>query len=112
MDTLVIGPAGEKGVLYACIMAGWDHAAGRTGLGASMGAKNLKAVVLKAEPKKEKMTPAQADVMREYVSRMKRSASRYHEFSTWGSSYDIMETHNMGMLGARNYQDHRLDNVN
>ncbi|MEK6195379.1 MAG: aldehyde ferredoxin oxidoreductase, partial [Deltaproteobacteria bacterium] len=28
MDTLTIGPAGENGVLYACIMAGWDHAAG------------------------------------------------------------------------------------
>ncbi len=111
MDTLAIGPAGEKGVLYACIMAGWDHAAGRTGLGASMGAKNLKAMVLKAEPKKEKMTPEQADVMREYVSRMKKSVSRYREFSTWGSSYDIMETHKMGMLGARNYQDHQLENV-
>ena len=111
VDMLAIGPAGENGVLYACIMAGWDHAAGRTGLGALMGAKNLKAVVLEAEPKKEKMTPDQGDVMREYVSRMKKSATRYREFSTWGSAYDIMETHRMGMLGARNYQDHRLDNV-
>jgi aldehyde:ferredoxin oxidoreductase len=41
IDILTIGPAGENGVLYACIMAGWDHAAGRTGLGALMGAKNL-----------------------------------------------------------------------
>ena len=40
VDMLTIGPAGEKGVLYACIMAGWDHAAGRTGLGALMGAKS------------------------------------------------------------------------
>jgi aldehyde:ferredoxin oxidoreductase len=54
IDMLTIGPAGEKGVLYACIMAGWDHAAGRTGLGALMGAKNLKAIVLQAEPKIEK----------------------------------------------------------
>jgi len=111
MDTLAIGPAGENGVLYACIMAGWDHAAGRTGMGAAMGGKNLKAMVIKAEPKKEKMTPAQADLIREYVSRMKKSVSRYREFSTWGSSYDIMETHKAGMLGARNYQDHQLDKV-
>ena len=110
-DTLVIGPAGEKGALYACIMAGWDHAAGRTGLGAVMGAKNLKAIVLKAESKKEKMTPEQAGIVREYVSRMKKSVARYKEFSAWGSSYDIMETHKMGMLGTRNYQDHHLDNV-
>jgi len=110
-DTLVIGPAGENGALYACIMAGWDHAAGRTGLGAVMGAKNLKAIVLKADPKKEKMTPEQAGIVREYVSRMKKSVSRYQEFSAWGSSYDIMETHKMGMLGTRNYQDHQLDKV-
>ena len=111
MDTLTIGPAGENGVLYACIMAGWDHAAGRTGLGAAMGGKNLKAMVIKTKPKKEKMTPEQAELIREYVGRMKESVSRYQEFSTWGSSYDIMETHKAGMLGARNYQDHQLDNV-
>ncbi len=111
MDTLTIGPAGENGVLYACIMAGWDHAAGRTGLGAAMGGKNLKAMVIKTKPKKEKMTPEQAELIREYVGRMKESVSRYQEFSTWGSSYDIMETHKAGMLGVRNYQDHQLDNV-
>jgi aldehyde:ferredoxin oxidoreductase len=110
-DTLVIGPAGEKGALYACIMAGWDHAAGRTGLGAVMGAKHLKAIVLKAEPNKEKMTADQADVIREYVGRMKKSVSRYRKFSKWGSAYDIMETHNVGTLGTRNYQDAQLDNV-
>ena len=111
VDTLIVGPAGEKGVLYACIMAGWDHAAGRTGLGAVMGAKNLKAIVFRAEPKKEKMTRGQADIIRQYVGRMKKSASRFREFSTWGSSYDITETHKMGMLGARNYQDHQLEDV-
>ncbi len=111
IDMLTIGPAGENGVLYACIMAGWDHAAGRTGLGALMGAKNLKAIVLQAEPKKEKMTAGQADVIREYVRRMKKSVSRYKDYSTWGSSGDIIETNQMGMLGTRNYQDYQLDNV-
>ncbi len=40
-----IGPAGEKGVLYATIMNEKHRAAGRGGLGAVMGSKNLKAVV-------------------------------------------------------------------
>lgn len=40
-----IGPAGEKGVLYATIMNDKHRAAGRGGLGAVMGSKNLKAVV-------------------------------------------------------------------
>lgn len=42
-----IGPAGEKLVLFATVMNEKDRAAGRSGLGAVMGSKNLKAVVVK-----------------------------------------------------------------
>jgi aldehyde:ferredoxin oxidoreductase len=42
-----IGVAGEKRVRYACVMNDTDRAAGRTGLGAVMGAKNLKAVAIR-----------------------------------------------------------------
>ena len=45
--TVCIGPAGERGVLFASIMhdGRGGRAAGRTGLGAVMGAKRLKAIV-------------------------------------------------------------------
>ena len=39
-----IGPAGERLVRFACIMSDGGRAAGRSGLGAVMGSKNLKAV--------------------------------------------------------------------
>ncbi|MCK4312492.1 MAG: aldehyde ferredoxin oxidoreductase family protein [Candidatus Cloacimonetes bacterium] len=39
-----IGPAGENQVLYAAIMNDRDRAAGRGGMGAIMGSKNLKAI--------------------------------------------------------------------
>ena len=39
-----IGEAGEKGVRYACIVNDLHRAAGRSGVGAVMGSKNLKAV--------------------------------------------------------------------
>lgn len=42
-----IGPAGEKQVLFATVMNDKDRAAGRSGLGAVMGSKNLKAVVVR-----------------------------------------------------------------
>ncbi len=42
----VIGPAGERGVLFASIMCDHGRMAGRTGMGAVMGAKNLKAVAV------------------------------------------------------------------
>jgi len=42
-----IGIAGENGVLYAAIVNDLDRAAGRSGVGAVMGSKNLKAVVVR-----------------------------------------------------------------
>ena len=42
-----IGPAGENRLLYAAIMNDKHRAAGRGGLGAVMGSKNLKAIVAK-----------------------------------------------------------------
>jgi len=45
LSIVSIGPAGENRVRFACIMADAGRAAGRSGLGAVMGAKNLKAIV-------------------------------------------------------------------
>lgn len=42
-----IGPAGENRVLYAAIMNDHGRAAGRTGMGAVMGSKNLKAIAVR-----------------------------------------------------------------
>jgi aldehyde:ferredoxin oxidoreductase len=42
-----IGPAGENLVKYACIINMCNRANGRNGMGAVMGSKNLKAVVIK-----------------------------------------------------------------
>ncbi|MGI5920891.1 MAG: aldehyde ferredoxin oxidoreductase family protein [Syntrophomonadaceae bacterium] len=42
-----IGPAGENLVKFACIMNEYNRAAGRSGVGAVMGSKNLKAVVVR-----------------------------------------------------------------
>ena len=41
-----IGKAGENGVLYAAVVNDMHRAAGRSGVGAVMGSKNLKAIAL------------------------------------------------------------------
>jgi aldehyde:ferredoxin oxidoreductase len=46
-EVACIGPAGEKLVLYSCIMNDKHRAAGRTGIGAVMGSKNLKALAVR-----------------------------------------------------------------
>ncbi len=45
--TAIIGLAGENMVRYACILNDVSHAAGRTGMGAVMGSKKLKAIAVK-----------------------------------------------------------------
>lgn len=42
-----IGVSGEKGVKFACVVNDYHRAAGRSGVGAVMGSKNLKAVAIR-----------------------------------------------------------------
>ena len=44
-----IGVAGENLVRFACVNSDWSRNAGRTGIGAIMGSKNLKAIVVRGE---------------------------------------------------------------
>lgn len=46
-----IGPAGEKLVRFAAVLHNMKHACGRTGMGAVMGSKNLKAVAVRGTGK-------------------------------------------------------------
>ncbi|MEN8188858.1 MAG: aldehyde ferredoxin oxidoreductase family protein [Thermodesulfobacteriota bacterium] len=47
IEVAQVGPAGENGVLFASIINGCNRANGRTGMGAVMAAKNLKAVAVR-----------------------------------------------------------------
>jgi aldehyde:ferredoxin oxidoreductase len=51
------GPAGEKAVRFACVMHDVNRAAGRTGLGAVMGAKKLKAIAVRGSGRMEIADP-------------------------------------------------------
>ncbi|MDD5038746.1 MAG: aldehyde ferredoxin oxidoreductase family protein [Dehalococcoidales bacterium] len=46
-----IGIAGENQVRYACVINDLSHAAGRTGMGAVMGSKNLRAIAVRGHQK-------------------------------------------------------------
>ncbi|MGD8723750.1 MAG: aldehyde ferredoxin oxidoreductase N-terminal domain-containing protein, partial [Desulfobacterales bacterium] len=51
IEILQIGPAGEKLVRYACLINMCNRANGRTGMGAVMGSKNLKAIAVRGKNK-------------------------------------------------------------
>jgi aldehyde:ferredoxin oxidoreductase len=61
-----IGPAGENRVRFASIMTTESRAFGRGGLGAVLGAKNVKAVTFEGDSRREvEIPPVQMDVHRE-----------------------------------------------
>jgi aldehyde:ferredoxin oxidoreductase len=53
IEVLQVGPAGENGVRFAAIMNMSNRANGRTGMGAVMGSKNLKAVAVRGTNRPE-----------------------------------------------------------
>jgi aldehyde:ferredoxin oxidoreductase len=108
-EILVIGAAGEKLVRYACIMAGIDHSAGHTGMGAVMGSKKLKAVCVSSRIRLEKAPPEAMPAVRGYIQSIRTSVSRYRDYSQLGSSGDLLELNEMGLLGTRNYRSMQLD---
>jgi|AutmiccommuBRH23_1029490.scaffolds.fasta_scaffold02265_4 aldehyde:ferredoxin oxidoreductase len=54
---LCIGPAGEAGALYSCMVNDTGRTPGRGGTGAVMGSKNLKAIVVRGTQKVEVADP-------------------------------------------------------
>jgi aldehyde:ferredoxin oxidoreductase len=94
-----IGPAGENMVRYACVMHGLYDAAGRGGVGAVMGSKNLKAVAVRGHN-----LPKIAD--RERVKEIRQVLSRPHPISEFGTGgFDMIDMVQSGNLPVRNFRD-------
>jgi len=72
IKVLCIGPAGENLVRSSCIIVDGARAAGRCGLGAIMGSKNLKAIAVKGSGKVEIHSPGVFQrIVEELVKKMK-----------------------------------------
>lgn len=96
------GPAGEKLVRYASVMHDVSRAAGRTGLGAVMGSKNLRAVAVRGHagvPLADKESVKQvADWL---VSHWSEFGQRLHDHGTLGG---MALLNRLGGLPTRNFQ--------
>ena len=103
----MIGPGGEKLVRYACVINDLKHAAGRTGVGAVMGSKNLKAVAARGKPG---VPVADQDKVRELARWMaanwKDKAWGMHDLGTDGGLEGLNE---VGALPTRNFQDGQFE---
>ena len=100
-----IGPAGENQVRIAGIMTDNEHAAARTGLGAVMGSKKLKAIAVRSRrdfPYRDEATfKALADELRTIENNDRRAL----DFRARGTLGTLMDHHSaLGGMNTRNYQ--------
>jgi aldehyde:ferredoxin oxidoreductase len=98
-----IGPGGEKQVRYACVVNDMHHVAGRCGLGAIMGSKNLKAVAVKGTTRVPVHKPKRLRKLAMWMAQnVDNIAQSLHTYGT-GDAMDVyVET---GNLPIRNFRD-------
>lgn len=99
----VIGPAGEKGVLFASIMCDHGRMAGRTGMGAVMGAKNLKAVAVHGEGEIPVFDLARYKVLRSEANRKLREDNEAKVLRELGTASAANYAEYLGAMPVKYY---------
>lgn len=106
-NSLYIGPAGEKLAMTSCIMNDTDRAAGRGGVGAVMGSKNLKAITVKAS--QNAISPADKDAMLEAfkasMAKIKANDVTSTGLPTYGTAILVNIINGVGALPTKNWQE-------
>jgi len=107
-----IGPAGEKLSKLACIINDKHRAAGRSGVGAVMGAKNLKAVVVKGNE------GIQAANFEEFKASIRAAMHKLGSgpvtsegLPTYGTAILVNIINECGILPTKNFQENMFDNA-
>ncbi len=105
IHVLSIGPAGEKLVKFACITSDYGRNAGRTGMGAIMGSKKLKAIVVRGF---KDIPVADVDKFLEIAYDSFNSIYENEFLDIWqrqGTLQVIAWANERGVLPTRNFQE-------
>ena len=98
----MIGPGGENMVKYACVMHGLFDAAGRGGMGAVMGSKNLKAIAVRGDS----MPPVtSSEGIKALSGWLKENMELVKPFSDLGTGGPMPRFEQLGNLPVRNFRD-------
>lgn len=104
---LQIGPGGENLVRYACIINELKHANGRTGMGAVMGSKNLKAVAVRGTGKLEvENREGMREVLKWLRENYVQKPGDMHDMGTARLTPSLSEN---GILPTHNFRDGAFD---
>lgn len=107
-SVLNIGPAGENQVLMAAIMNDKDRAAGRSGVGAVMGSKKLKAIVVNASRTNVEDiiydVGALKEANRECMKMIRENGVTGEGLKTYGTAVLVNIVNNIGTFPTKNWQ--------
>lgn len=107
VSVLNIGPAGETLSLMAAVMNDTDRAAGRSGVGAVMGSKNLKAVVVKTD--RNEMPTFDSEKFKktalECAKSLRANPVTGEGLPTYGTAILMNILNGVGALPTRNWQE-------
>ncbi len=111
VKSCVIGPAGENLVAFANVMTGVKNAAGRTGMGAVMGSKNLKAVAARGTMDIKIAHPVEAfENNKKFIDQI-TSAKVNQTQGTLGTPFIWGATNSWGGIRTHNFQYNQLENA-
>lgn len=100
-----IGPAGENLCRFACVNTDWGRNAGRTGFGAVLGSKNLKAIVVRGH---RDLPVHDIDGLLEEAGKAYKYLREHKYFKMWqeqGLMNVIDYANEKGILPAYNFKD-------
>jgi aldehyde:ferredoxin oxidoreductase len=111
-EAAVIGPAGERGVLFASIVNNRGRSIGRGGLGTVMGAKNLKAITVagRGEHKPAVADPERLDfIVYEAEKLLKANPITSTALPEFGTSVLVNVLNQAGAFPTRNYRESQFE---
>ncbi|CAB5123582.1 Tungsten-containing aldehyde:ferredoxin oxidoreductase (EC [Olavius algarvensis associated proteobacterium Delta 3] len=111
VKVVCIGPAGERLVRFACIITETGDAAGRTGMGAVMGSKNLKAIAVRASGGVAVAKPEEFLELSIQINNEIQKHPAYEELSQWGVSRGVHMMYQMGFFPVGYFEDVCWDEI-
>ena len=107
----LVGPAGENGVLFSCIIFSLYNSASRGGIGAVMGSKNLKALAVRGTGG---LRLAEGELFSKLALQTRRELSKdagSESLYNWGTSGSVPALNELKMLASYNFSQVRIDDA-
>ncbi len=98
-----IGPAGENQVMYAAVCSDRRHVAGRTGMGAVMGSKGLKAIAVRGTAEIKFFDPLSIKQMARWGAKEIKKNADMRSLRDLGTAGSILDQQDAGGLPTRNF---------